>query len=212
MNIVLDELDFIWNFNPNQPRDSHGRWTSIGYTEASKYLDFMPAADIIRFENTYRKLGKAEFVKTRFSGKPKVSDRIDPDAEQIFRSVDRQSFAEDYVGAGDHIGDGRHQTGHYFFNDYETARKMVSASKDRRIIEANIDTTKQITHKQLSELKEKYSERLYNSGIDNSQIIDNDGAFAAMLGITSIKFPDMTLVLDRSSTTVLKDSIYHFYA
>lgn len=30
MNITLEELDFIWNFNPGQPRGKDGKWIAVG--------------------------------------------------------------------------------------------------------------------------------------------------------------------------------------
>lgn len=210
MNITLDELDFIWNFNPNQPRDYHGRWTSGGFGMAFDFINSMSNGDILRETKSYAHLGGKNYIRTKFPSGPKVVDDFKSEGKEIFRVVENEKQAQDYIGTGSHIGGGKHGDGHYFFNDYNDAKNFDAGYTDRRTIVARIDGSKQVTKKQLNELKEKYADRAYNSGVDEPSILNNDGAFASMIGVTSIVYPErggVTLVVDRSSTEVLKASV-----
>lgn len=234
-DIILAENEFIWNIGNSSKLDrftAHivkplnkaknsfpghsGRPGQVGGSlpkgtaNFSKRIDAMSSADIISLEKTLTELGPKDFIRSRFPASPELVTNINLNKDYVCKTIDSEEHARDFCSTASYMGSGTSHNayGHYFFSDYAQAVTYGAGNSSRRIIEANIDISKQLRADDLYSLKHKYLDRAYNAGIESAQIVKDNGVFAAAIGATSIKFKDgVVVVLDRSTLRIEKDTV-----
>ena len=217
MNIILEELNYIYNYNPYH--DEKDLFSSNSFLFALDSLTKMSNKDIIYSEEKYEKYSnsnkRGDFIKEIYNKSPKILTLSEKDEKlwnkmtknnfyEIYRVVENKKYEEDYLN-GNFVGDGKRGSGHYFFSDENKMENFGKGYEDRRVIIGKINKKDLLNEKDLLKIKDIYNEKAYNSGIDNSRLVDNDGALAALLNVKAIKYNDGTiLVLDKESTTILR--------
>lgn len=198
-DIVLEENNFIWNFDPRQPRDALGRWTGGGadYTFIEKKALGLLSTEQIR-----------SYVRGKYPGKPKVvdGDTFDNlDGINIFRGVDNVAQAMDYVKSNKHFSTNEMQgiTGHDFHEDFEVAKANRDAeAKIKRkyvVIQARLDTSRMTTYENLVQERNDYCPE------------QDLTTFAVDKGYSAVKIRNGTVVvLDKTATTVFDGSLQEY--
>lgn len=196
-DIILAENEFIWNYDPGQPRDAQGKWTAGGggVTFVERKATGRLTAEEIK-----------EYVRGKYPGKPKVVGYEEYDyldGEEIFRGVDNEQQARDYVNTNKHFSTNEQAGiyGHDFSIDYEIARANRSGEAKKSgecvVIQAKIDTTHQVDKNQLVKERNYYcpEQDLTTFAVDKgySSIIDN--------------ISGTVIVLDKTATTVFDNSL-----
>lgn len=198
-DVILAENEFIWNYNPGQPRDALGRWAGVGadYTFIEKKALGLLSTEQIR-----------SYVRGKYPGKPKVvdGDTFDnTDGIDIFRGVDNVAQAMDYVKSNKHFSTNEMQgiTGHDFHEDFEVAKANRDAeAKIKRkyvVIQARLDTSRMTTYENLVQERNDYCPE------------QDLTTFAVDKGYSAVKIQNGTVVvLDKTATTVFDGSLREY--